>query len=651
MTLVIPRGESQMGAGDVTLLIDGQGRQETVTVTGGTRLLELAPPAQEPPVLAALLDGRPVDLARPVFEPGHVAWLSFRDDPGRRVFRHSSAHLLAQALKRLWPETKLGTGPALEDGYYYDAEPPVPITAQDLPRIQETMAQIVAENLTIERKEISREEAMRLFAERHEPYKLEIIDGLAEDAVISIYQQGEFVDLCAGPHVPSTGFIGTVRLTNVSGAYWRGDERNPMMTRVYGTSFPSEDELQQHLKRVEEARLRDHRRVGRELGLVQFREEAPGFAFWMPKGVRLYRALEQFSRDLQGPLGYEEVMTPWIYRAELWKQSGHWQNFRDNMFVIAADEEMAVKPMNCPGHCLLFKSETRSYRELPIKWADYSPLSRFERSGTLNGLLRVRGLHQDDAHLYVRPDQIEEQIFECVGLVDTVARAFDLGQMEIEFSTRPEEYLGDLQTWARAEADLEAALRRSGRAYRINPGDGAFYGPKLDFYATDALGRRWQLSTVQLDYQLPEQFDLHYVDHEGKPRRPVMIHRAILGSLERFIGILIEHYGGAFPFWLAPEQVRVLPITEAQEAWAAQIAGDLKADGIRVHVDDRREKLGYKIRAAQGDRVPVMLVAGAREAEAGQVGVRTRQNGDEGPKPWDDVRAQMRALNRRPIDA
>ncbi len=640
-----------MGAGDVTLLIDGQGRQETVTVTGGTRLLELAPPAQEPPVLAALLDGRPVDLARPVFEPGHVAWLSFRDDPGRRVFRHSSAHLLAQALKRLWPETKLGTGPALEDGYYYDAEPPVPITAQDLPRIQETMAQIVAENLTIERKEISREEAMRLFAERHEPYKLEIIEGLAEDAVISIYQQGEFVDLCAGPHVPSTGFIGTVRLTNVSGAYWRGDERNPMMTRVYGTSFPSEDELQQHLKRVEEARLRDHRRVGRELGLVQFREEAPGFAFWMPKGVRLYRALEQFSRDLQGPLGYEEVMTPWIYRAELWKQSGHWQNFRDNMFVIAADEEMAVKPMNCPGHCLLFKSETRSYRELPIKWADYSPLSRFERSGTLNGLLRVRGLHQDDAHLYVRPDQIEEQIFECVGLVDTVARAFDLGQMEIEFSTRPEEYLGDLQTWARAEADLEAALRRSGRAYRINPGDGAFYGPKLDFYATDALGRRWQLSTVQLDYQLPEQFDLHYVDHEGKPRRPVMIHRAILGSLERFIGILIEHYGGAFPFWLAPEQVRVLPITEAQEAWAAQIAGDLKADGIRVHVDDRREKLGYKIRAAQGDRVPVMLVAGAREAEAGQVGVRTRQNGDEGPKPWDDVRAQMRALNRRPIDA
>ncbi len=640
-----------MGAGDVTLLIDGRGRQESVTVTGGTRLLELVQAGEEPPVLAALLDGRPVDLTRPVSGPGHVAWLSFRDDPGRRVFRHSSAHLLAQALKRLWPETKLGTGPALEDGYYYDVEPPVPITTQDLPRIQETMAQIAAENLPIERGEISREEATRLFTELKEPYKLEIISALPDDAVISIYRQGEFVDLCAGPHVPSTGYIGTVQLTNVSGAYWRGDERNPMMTRVYGTSFPSEEELAQHLQRVEEARLRDHRRLGRELQLVQFREEAPGFAFWMPKGVALYRAVEQFSRDLQAPLGYEEVMTPWIYRADLWKQSGHWQNFRDNMFVIDADEEMAVKPMNCPGHCLLFKSETRSYRDLPIKWADYSPLSRFERSGTLNGLLRVRGLHQDDAHLYVRPDQIEEQIFECVSLVDTVARAFDLGQMEIEFSTRPDEYLGDLETWARAEADLEAALRRSGRAYRINPGDGAFYGPKLDFYATDALGRRWQLSTVQLDYQLPEQFDLHYVDHEGKPRRPVMIHRAILGSLERFIGILIEHYGGAFPFWLAPEQVRVLPITEAQESWAAHIARDLKADGIRVHLDDRREKLGYKIRAAQADRVPVMLVAGAREAEAGQVGVRTRQHGDEGPKPWDEVRAELSALNRRPIDA
>ncbi|MGC8488244.1 MAG: threonine--tRNA ligase [Clostridia bacterium] len=635
-----------MGANDVTLVIDG--RKEVVT--GGTRLQDLAP--DDAPVLAALLDGRPVDLARPVDRDGQVVWLSFQDDPGRRVFRHSSAHLLAQAIKRLWPQTKLGTGPALEDGYYYDVEPPVPITAQDLPRIEETMAQIVAENLPIERSEISRDEARRLFAERQETFKLEIVERLPDDAVISIYRQGEFVDLCSGPHVPSTGFIGAIRLTNVSGAYWRGDEANPMMTRVYGTSFPSQEDLEQHLARVEEARLRDHRRLGRELDLVQFREEAPGFAFWLPKGVRLYRALEQFSRDLQEPFGYEEVMTPWIYRSELWKQSGHWQNFHDNMFIIARDsEELGVKPMNCPGHCLLFKSETRSYRDLPIKWADYSPLSRFERSGTLNGLLRVRGFHQDDAHLYVRPDQIEEQIFECVRLVDTVARSFDLGQMEIEFSTRPEQYLGTVETWEHAEAELEAALQRAGRAYRINPGDGAFYGPKLDFYAIDALGRRWQLSTVQLDYQLPEQFDLHYVDQEGKPRRPVMIHRAIFGSLERFLGILIEHYAGAFPFWLAPEQVRVLPITEGQQGWAERIAADLRTDGVRVSVDGRREKLGFKIRAAQTDKVPVMLVAGAREAEAGQVGLRTRQQGDEGAKPWVEVREQLRSLNRRPIDA
>jgi threonyl-tRNA synthetase len=635
-----------MGANDVTLVIDG--RKEMVT--GGTRLQDLAP--QDAPVLAALLDGRPVDLARPVDRDGQVVWLSFQDDPGRRVFRHSSAHLLAQAIKRLWPQTKLGTGPALEDGYYYDVEPPVPITAQDLPRIEETMGQIVAENLPIERSEISREEARRLFVERQETFKLEIVERLPDDAVISIYRQGEFVDLCSGPHVPSTGFIGAIRLTNVSGAYWRGDEANPMMTRVYGTSFPSQEDLEQHLARVEEARLRDHRRLGRELDLVQFREEAPGFAFWLPKGVRLYRALEQFSRDLQEPFGYEEVMTPWIYRSELWKQSGHWQNFHDNMFIIARDsEELGVKPMNCPGHCLLFKSETRSYRDLPIKWADYSPLSRFERSGTLNGLLRVRGFHQDDAHLYVRPDQIEEQIFECVRLVDTVARSFDLGQMEIEFSTRPEQYLGTLATWEHAEAELESALKRAGRVYRINPGDGAFYGPKLDFYAIDALGRRWQLSTVQLDYQLPEQFDLHYVDQEGKPRRPVMIHRAIFGSLERFLGILIEHYAGAFPFWLAPEQVRVLPITEGQQAWAERIAADLRTDGVRVSVDARREKLGFKIRAAQTDKVPVMLVAGAREAEAGQVGLRTRQQGDEGAKPWVEVREQLRSLNRRPIDA
>ena len=635
-----------MARNDVHLMMGGREH----TVAAGTCLRDLAP--KDRPILAALVDGRPVDLARAVTEPAEVAWLTFADEAGRRVFRHSSAHLLAQAVKRLWPDAKLGTGPALDDGYYYDVAPPVPITAADLPRIEETMRRIVAENLPIERSEIAREEALRLFRDREEPFKLEIIERLPPDAVISVYRQGEFIDLCAGPHVPSTGYLGAIRLTNVSGAYWRGDEANPMMTRVYGTSFPSEEELQRHLDRVEEARRRDHRRLGRELGLVLFREEAPGFAFWLPNGVRLYRQIEQLSRDLQEPLGYEEVMTPWIYRAELWRQSGHEQNFRDNMFVISRDEEQfGVKPMNCPGHCLLFKSETRSYRDLPLKWADYSPLSRFERSGTLNGLLRVRGFHQDDAHLYVRPDQIEGEIFECVGLVDTVTRTFELGAMEIEFSTRPEQYLGSIETWNHAEATLEAALKRAGRPYRLNPGDGAFYGPKLDFYATDALGRRWQLSTVQLDYQLPEQFDLTYIDAVGKPVRPVMIHRAIFGSLERFIGILIEHFGGAFPFWLAPEQVRILPITGGEEAWAAAVARDLHADGIRAGVDARREKLGFKIRAAETDKVPVMLIAGRREAAAGLVGVRIRHRGDEGAKPWPEVREELRRMNRGPLAA
>jgi threonyl-tRNA synthetase len=619
---------------------------EVREVAAGTAVGAVAPADRT--VLAALWNGQPVDLARPVRESGHVHWLRFTDDAGRHVFRHSSAHLLAQAVKRLWPEARLGTGPALEDGFYYDIWTPTPLTAEDLPRIEAAMRDIVREDLGISRQELTREEARALFAARNEPFKLEIIERLPEDAVISVYRQGEFVDLCAGPHVPSTGVIQALKLTNVSGAYWRGDEANPMMTRIYGTSFPDEEGLTQYLERLEEARRRDHRRLGRELNLFQLRDEAPGFVFWLPKGMHLYRQLEEFSRAIQAPLGYQEVSTPWIYRAELWKRSGHWAHFRDNMFVIAGDhEEMAVKPMNCPGHCLLFGSQTRSYRDLPIKWAEYGPLARFERSGTLNGLLRVRGLHQDDAHLYIRPDQIQEQIVEVVGLVELVGRTFDLGSMEIEFSTRPDQYLGDAATWDHAESELEEALRASGRPYRINPGDGAFYGPKLDFYATDALGRRWQLSTVQLDYQLPEQFDLEYVDQDGQRRRPVMIHRAIMGSLERFIGILVEHYAGAFPLWLAPEQVRVLPVTEAEQAYAQRVADDLTAAGLRASVDLRNEKLGWRVRAAQVEKVPVMLVAGRREVESGQVAVRTR-DGDLGGRPWPGYLEELRREARRP---
>ncbi len=621
------------------------GRRE---VAPGTPLADLAPGED---VLAALWNERPVDLAREVEQSGSVRWLTFADEQGRRIFRHSSAHLLAQAIKRLWPEAQLGTGPALDDGFYYDVKPPVPITADDLPRIEAAMRAIVAEDLPVVRQEVSRDEARRLFQERGEPFKLEIVERLPDDAVISVYRQGEFVDLCSGPHVPRTGVLKAIKLTNVSGAYWRGDEANPMMTRVYGTSFPDEAGLNAYLERLEEARRRDHRRLGRELGLFQLRDEAPGFVFWLPKGTFLYRRLEAFSREIQEPLGYQEVSTPWIYRADLWKRSGHWDHYRDNMFIIAHEHEsLGVKPMNCPGHCVLYASQTRSYRDLPIKWADYGPLARFERSGTLNGLLRVRGFHQDDAHLFIRPDQIQDQILEVVGLVEKMAEAFELGPMDIEFSTRPERYLGELATWEHAEAELQEALRRAGRPYHVNPGDGAFYGPKLDFYATDVLGRRWQLSTVQLDYQLPEQFDLEYVDQDGSRRRPVMIHRAIMGSLERFIGILIEHYAGQFPMWLAPEQVRVLPVTDGEAGYAERLLADLRAAGLRATVDLRNEKLGWRIRAAQLEKVPVMLVAGRREVENGQVAVRMR-GADEGPKPWPDYLGTLKEMARRPGEA
>jgi threonyl-tRNA synthetase len=625
----------------IEVTVDGVPRAVPV----GTPLSQVIPP--EGAALAARVGDRLVDLSQPVSPDADVHPVTFADESGRHVFRHSSAHLLAQAVKRLWPDARLGTGPALEDGFYYDIWLPRPLSEGDLDRIEAAMREIVAEDLPIERLELSRDEARRIFSERGEPFKLEIIERIPDGATISAYRQGEFVDLCAGPHVPSTGRLKAIRLTSVSGAYWRGDESRPMLTRIYGTSFPSQDELDAHFARLEEAKRRDHRKLGRDLSLFMLKDEAPGFVFWEPKGVRLYRTLEQFSREVQDALGYEEIMTPWIYRAELWKVSGHWEHYRDNMFLIARDdEELGVKPMNCPGHCALFASQTRSYRDLPIKWADYSPLSRFERSGTLHGLLRVRGFHQDDAHLFIRPEQIEEQILELLELVDRVYRTFDM-TVDIQFATRPEHYLGDRETWDEAERQLEAALRNSGRPFQLNPGDGAFYGPKLDFQITDALGRRWQTATVQLDFQLPHQFDLHYTDQDGTRRRPVMIHRAILGSLERFIGILLEHYAGALPLWLAPEQVRVLPVSDDQLAYAHQVRADLAAAGLFATVDGRREKLGYKIRAAQIEKVPVVLVIGKREAERREVAVRTRE-GDQGAEPWPAFREVIQSWARRP---
>jgi threonyl-tRNA synthetase len=628
----------------VTVYVEGR----AVTVPAGTRLADLVPEDARATVLAAAVDGRPTDLTRPVVPASHVTWLTFEDSAGRHVFRHSGAHLLAQAVKRLWPTAELGTGPALEDGFYYDVRVPEPITEADLPRIQAVMETIVREDWPVERQELSRDEARRLFEERGERLKLEIIDQIPDGTPITAYRQGEFVDLCVGPHVPRTGRLGAVALTSVSGAYWRGDERRPMLTRIYGTAFPTRDQLDAHLARLEEARRRDHRKLGRDLGLYLFRDEAPGFAFWEPNGVRLYRTLEELSRALQEPLGYEEIMTPWIYRSALWKTSGHWQHYRDNMFLVSeGDDELGVKPMNCPGHCVLFASEVRSYRDLPLKWADYSPLSRYERSGTLHGLMRARGFHQDDAHLFVRPSQIGEQVAEVMALVDKVYHLFDM-TVEVQFSTRPDDYLGDLATWDHAEAQLKAALDASGKPYGIQPGEGAFYGPKLDFFAIDALGRKWQTATVQLDFQMPQQFDLVYTEQDGSRQRPVMIHRAVFGSLERFIGILVEHYGGAFPMWLAPEQVRVLPVTDAEEPYAARIVGDLKRIGLRARVDARREKLGWRIRSGQLDKIPVLLVVGGREAETKTVAVRTRAGGDQGTRPWPAYASELLALAEPP---
>ncbi|MDI3297669.1 MAG: threonine--tRNA ligase [Bacillota bacterium] len=634
-------GAEQAAEGSIRLqLPDGSERSFPAGVTAAQVLAatdrELAREA-----LVARLDGELVDLGRPLERGGRIDFLTARDPEGRKVLLHSAAHLTAQAVKRLWPEARLGVGPAQEETYYYDIELPEPLGAEDLPRIEEAMRDIVSEDLLIRREVLTREAALELFTLREEPYKLEIIRELPEGATITAYRQGEFVDLCRGPHVPSTGVVRAFKLLGVAGSYWRGDEHGPRMQRITGTAFRSADELEHFLWLREEARRRDHRKLGPELDLFSFHEEAPGFVFWHPKGWTLYRQLEAFSRELQLAAGYREVRTPQVFRADLWKVSGHWEHYRENMFLMEREEEvLGLKPMNCPAHCLLYKEKTRSYRDLPLRLMEYEGLARFERSGTLHGLLRVRGMHQDDAHLFIREDQIQEEIARVLELVEREYSTFGM-PYRILFSTRPEDYMGDLATWERAEAALRAALEASGRPYRINEGDGAFYGPKLDFMVTDALGREWQCATVQLDFQLPERFDLTYVDEQGELRRPVIIHRAILGTLERFIGILVEHYAGDFPLWLAPVQARIVPVADRHLEYARRLERELAARGLRVEVDGRNEKLGYKIRQAELEKIPYVLVVGDREASAGTVAVRSRAAGDQGALPWEEVAGRL----------
>ncbi len=598
------------------------GRELTLEPGGSYADAARAAGVQDP--LAARGDGGIRELLHPVSGEGDIEILTFADPEGRMVFHHTSTHIMAQAVRRLYPDVRLAIGPADADGFFYDMDLDHQLVPEDFAAIEAEMAKIAAADYPVVREVISRQAAIELFSSLHESYKLEIIERLPEDAQISIYRQGEFVDLCRGPHLGSTGPVRAVKLLSVAGAYWAGDESRPMLQRVYGTSFPSQAGLEAHLRMLEEAKRRDHRRLGRELELFTFHDVAPGFAFWQPHGTIVYHELEEFSRKVQQRYGYQEVMTPWIFRPDLWQTSGHWGHYKQNMFVVESEDEVvALKPMNCPGHCLMFSETVRSYRDLPIKFAEYGPLSRFERSGTLHGLMRVRGFHQDDAHIFLREDQIGSGIAEVLEIISVIYGTFGL-QYRVELSTRPEEFLGEIELWNRAEAELGAALDHAGLSYRVNEGDGAFYGPKIDVHVIDALGRGWQCATVQLDFQFPLRFELEYRDQEGKARRPVMVHRAIFGSIERFLGILLEHFAGAFPTWLAPQQVRVLPVADRHAPYAQQVEAGLKALGLRAVSDLRDEKLGYKIREAQTDKVPYLLVVGDREAEDGTVSVRAR---------------------------
>jgi threonyl-tRNA synthetase len=594
-------------------------------------------------LVAARANERLIDLSVPLSEDCRLLPVPAASCDGIEVLRHSSAHLMAQAVKRLFADVQVTIGPVIEDGFYYDFKRATAFSSEDLERIEAEMRKIVKSNLPVTREELPRDEAMALFRSMGEDYKVEIIEGIPEQRV-SLYRQGEFVDLCRGPHVPSTGLLGVVKLTGVAGAYWRGDERNEMLQRIYGTAFPTREQLEEHLARIEEAKRRDHRRLGKELDLFTFDPVAPGSPFFHPKGAFVYNRLVEYMRSLYTRYGYDEVITPQVMDVELWHRSGHYENYREYMFFSSMEErQYAVKPMNCPAHCLIYASKKRSYRELPVRYADFGRLHRAERSGTLHGLTRVRSFAQDDAHIFCTPEQIGDEIAMLLRMVDEVYSTFGFEDRRIFLSTRPEKSIGSDEMWERAEKALADSLDAAGMGFQINPGDGAFYGPKIDFCFLDALKREWQLSTIQLDFgALPERFDLTYVRPEGDEARPVMIHRAILGTIERFMGILIEHCAGAFPFWLAPVQVRVLTLTERQEAYGASVSERLRSAGYRVELDDRNEKLGYKIREAQLARVPHMLVIGDKEAAAGTVAPRSRSGGAAGPLSLDAFLEQLK---------
>ncbi len=580
--------------------------------------------------LVVKVDDRLVDLGSPLSRDSAVQFLTFQDEEGRQVYRHSTAHVMAQAVKRLFPGVKLAIGPAIADGYYYDFDTEEPFTPEDLVKIEKEMKNIIKADLPFERSELPRPEALAMFKEQGQHYKVELIEDLPPDVPLSCYRQGDFTDLCMGPHVPSTGRLKSVKLMSVAGAYWRGSEKNKMLQRIYGTSFPKKSMLDEYLFRIEEAKRRDHRKLGAELELFSIQEEGPGFPFFHPKGMVLRNELEKFWREEHNKHGYQEIRTPVILSRALWEQSGHWDHYRENMYFTKIDEgDYAVKPMNCPGSIMIYKSKLHSYRELPIRLAELGLVHRHELSGVLHGLMRVRCFTQDDAHLFILPSQIKDEIIGVINLVDDFYKVFGFSY-HVELSTKPEKAMGSDENWELATGALRDALEARGLSYKVNEGDGAFYGPKIDFHLEDSLGRTWQCGTIQLDFLMPEKFRLSYIGEDGRKHRPVMIHRVVFGSIERFIGILTEHFAGAFPVWLAPVQVRVLPITDRHMEYAQKVVDDLDLKGIRVELDSRNEKVGFKIREAQAQKIPYMLVIGDKETENGTVAVRHRARGDLG---------------------
>ena len=621
---------------DVKIILpDGSAKEYAAGTTLGEAVKKLSNSLAKK-VLAANVNGELTDLREELVNGSEVAFLTFEEDGGKHTLRHTASHVMAQAVKRLWPEAKLAIGPAIDKGFYYDIDMEHTLTPEDLGKIEKEMSRIVKENLPITKSVMSRQEAIEFFKSKNEDYKVELIEDLPEDAVISCYAQGDFIDLCAGPHVASTGKVKAFKLQSIAGAYWRGDEKNKMLQRIYGTAFEKKEELDAYLHMLEEAAKRDHRKLGKELGLFVIKEEGPGFPFFLPKGMALRNELENFWREVHHDFEYDEIRTPIILNKHLWETSGHWDHYRENMYTtIIDDEEYAIKPMNCPGGILVYQNEMHSYRDLPLRYAELGLVHRHELSGALHGLFRVRAFTQDDAHVFMLPEQMQSELMKVIELFDRIYSQFGL-KYHVELSTKPDNAMGDDAIWEAATEALRNAIEAKGIDYVINPGDGAFYGPKLDYHIEDSLGRTWQCGTIQLDMNLPERFNVEYIGEDGQKHRTIMIHRACFGSMERFIGILTEHYAGAFPTWMAPVQVKVLPISEKHVEYANQLAKQMRHDYVRVEVDDRNEKIGYKIRQAQMEKVPYMLVVGDKEMEDNSVNVR-KHGGDElGTVPFDE---------------